>query len=82
MNETSKSVFGTTASCRWCGMIHDSQCPKVKAIEFEGDGITVKRVEFFAPADYRPVQLVAMPVYCYPYYYYPQYPTIYCNVVT
>ena len=47
-----------TAKCRWCGMIHGSLCPQVKAIEFFADG-TVKRVEFKTPADFAPLPLAA-----------------------
>jgi hypothetical protein len=38
-------------SCRWCGLIHGPKCPKVKAIEYQPDGATVKRVEFFSPQE-------------------------------
>lgn len=38
--------------CRWCGMVHGPLCPVVKAIEYQSDGITVKRVEFKTAADY------------------------------
>lgn len=41
-----------TDPCRWCGQQHQSiQCPRVKAVEFAADGETVRRVEFFSPAD-------------------------------
>jgi hypothetical protein len=30
--------------CGWCGMIHVSLCPRIKAIEYEGG--LIKRVEF------------------------------------
>ena len=43
------------SECRWCGEMHSKGiCPKVKAIEFEGDGVTVKRVEFMTPRDCMP----------------------------
>ncbi len=42
--------------CGWCGMIHGPRCPSVKAMEFHPDG-TVKRVEFFAPNDFPPLQI-------------------------
>jgi hypothetical protein len=36
--------------CRWCGETHiKGICPKVKAIEFRDDGVTVKRIEFLTP---------------------------------
>lgn len=40
-------------TCQWCGFIHASagKCPMVKAFEYHENG-TVKRVEFFSPADY------------------------------
>lgn len=43
-------------SCPHCGMIHQTTCPRIKAIEYNQDGITVKRIEFHAP-----VPLVAQP---------------------
>lgn len=43
-------------NCRWCGMIHGPKCPSVKAMEFHLDG-TVKRVEFYSPVDYPPMQI-------------------------
>lgn len=39
-------------TCGWCGMIHGTLCPMVKAIEYFADGVTVKRVEFKVAADY------------------------------
>lgn len=43
------------SECRWCGDTHAKGiCPKVKSIEFEGDGVTVKRVEFMTPQDCMP----------------------------
>lgn len=36
-------------NCPHCGMIHQSTCPRIKAIEYHPDGITVKRVEFHEP---------------------------------
>jgi hypothetical protein len=50
-----KTSDAQTPTCRWCGLLHGPKCPSVKAIEFEADGITVKRVEFFAPHDYGPI---------------------------
>ena len=42
-------------ACRWCGQCHigGGRCPEVKAFEYHPDG-TLKRVEFFSPADYMP----------------------------
>lgn len=45
-------MYGEIAACRWCGTYHGTACPRVKAFEFHADGITLKRVEFFAPNDY------------------------------
>ena len=42
--------------CPYCGNIHNATCPKLKAIEYQADG-TVKRVEFFTPNDYPPLQI-------------------------
>lgn len=36
-------------NCPHCGMIHQTTCPRIKAIEYNADGITVKRVEFHTP---------------------------------
>jgi hypothetical protein len=35
--------------CQWCGGYHQSFCPRVKAIEYQNDGIFIKRVEFWPP---------------------------------
>lgn len=34
--------------CEHCGLIHDTTCPRIRAIEYHNDG-TVKRIEFHAP---------------------------------
>ena len=50
------STAGNTAHgrCPHCGSYHQAErCPQVKAIEYHLDG-SIKRVEFFAPADYMP----------------------------
>lgn len=47
----------TITNCRWCGMTHGIRCPSVKAIEYFGDGVTVKRIEFMVASDYHPVTL-------------------------
>lgn len=36
-------------TCPHCGMIHQTTCPRIKAIEYNQDGVTVKRIEFHAP---------------------------------
>jgi hypothetical protein len=36
------------SNCPHCGMIHQTTCPRVKAIEYNPDG-TVRRIEFHAP---------------------------------
>ena len=44
------------SDCRWCGEMHiKGICPKVKAVEFADDGVTVKRVEFIVPRDLMPM---------------------------
>ena len=53
---TLKTTVINPPSCRWCGMTHGPRCPSVKALEYHPDG-TVKRVEFFAPNDYPPIQI-------------------------
>jgi len=40
--------------CHYCGNFHATICPKIKSIEYDGGNI--KRVEFFAPADYPPMK--------------------------
>ena len=44
-----------TSSCPHCGGIHTAKCPLIKAIDYHEDG-TVKRVEFYAPKDYREIK--------------------------
>lgn len=39
------SAAGKRLGCPHCGMIHDTTCPRIKAIEYHQDGST-KRVEF------------------------------------
>ena len=36
-------------TCPHCGMIHQATCHRIKAIEYNADGVTVKRIEFHAP---------------------------------
>lgn len=36
-------------NCQHCGNYHTGQCPRIKAIEYYANG-TVKRIEFFEPA--------------------------------
>jgi hypothetical protein len=36
------------SNCPHCGMIHQTTCPRVKAIEYRPDG-SVRRLEFHAP---------------------------------
>lgn len=40
-------------NCAHCGMMHQGQCPRIKAIEYYENG-TVKRVEYLTPADSMP----------------------------
>ena len=47
--------------CQWCGNLHESKCPMVKALELHSDG-TMKRVEFFAPNDYVPLRGPYLPI--------------------
>ncbi len=37
--------------CDHCGLIHETTCPRIKAIEYNPDG-TIRRLEFTVPADY------------------------------
>lgn len=36
-------------TCAWCGARHVGVCPRVAAIEYQADGLTVKAVHFFPP---------------------------------
>lgn len=42
-------------TCQYCGTIHEAICPRIKSIEYHPDGTTVRRIEFFAPADWAPI---------------------------
>ena len=33
-----------TEKCRWCGMFHETECPRIKSIEYYSNG-TLKKVE-------------------------------------
>jgi hypothetical protein len=37
-----------TEKCRWCGMFHESECPRIKSIEYYENG-SIKKVELFEP---------------------------------
>lgn len=39
-------------ACKYCGTYHTTKCPLIKAIDYQEDGVTIKRVEFMTPADY------------------------------
>ena len=49
-------VASTTQKCAYCGLTHLTRCPSVKAFEYHQDG-TIKRVEFYSPRDYPPLQI-------------------------
>lgn len=36
-----------SASCLYCGNVHQGICTRVKSIEYADDGVTVRRVEFY-----------------------------------
>jgi hypothetical protein len=48
--------YNDPVRCPYCGIFHTAKCPLVKAYEYHPDG-TVKRVEFFAPADCYPIHI-------------------------
>jgi hypothetical protein len=51
----------TLKTCPYCGNIHQSVCPRVKAFEYHQDG-TIKRVEFHAGApSFTPAQWPSYP---------------------
>jgi len=59
---TSASITACADTCRWCGCIHlVGRCPAVKSFEYHPDG-TLKRVEFFGPADYMPAMPTIAPM--------------------
>lgn len=35
--------------CPHCGLVHETTCARIKAIEYQPDGVTVKRIEFHGP---------------------------------
>jgi hypothetical protein len=38
-------------NCQWCGQLHPGVvCSRIAAIEYQPDGVTVKRIEFHPPA--------------------------------
>ncbi len=43
--------------CHWCGQIHVTMCPLVKAIEYFANG-KIKRVEFKTAANHVPLPAV------------------------
>lgn len=47
--------------CQHCGMIHDTTCPRIKALDYYQDG-TIKRVEFHSPARLITAGMVEGPV--------------------
>lgn len=46
------------SKCPHCGMIHETTCPRIKAIEYNADG-SVRRIEFHGPL---PLPLPLMPI--------------------
>lgn len=47
------STSDASKKCGYCGgMVHVGVCPMVKAIEYQADGLTIKRVEFRDPVPY------------------------------
>ena len=53
------SIVDDQKRCQWCDNFHRGFCPRVKAIEYEHGGLSIKRVEFFAPNDYPPIKVEA-----------------------
>ena len=81
------SSSSSSPKCLHCGLIHETTCPKIKAIEYHENGI-IKRVEFFSatenyipytpmPVPSEPWPVVPRPV---PYYRpWPPYTTTYAG---
>lgn len=57
-------------NCPHCGLIHETTCSLIKAIEYHPDG-TVKRVEFKTASDYMMPQMPASPLWPQPNPAYP-----------
>lgn len=49
----------TFDKCAWCGLIHEVKCPLIKSVEYQDDGRTIKRIEFFSPSD---MQFIFSPI--------------------
>jgi len=37
------------AICPYCGKMHPALCPRIKSIEYQENGLFIKRIEFFPP---------------------------------
>lgn len=44
------SLKSRASVCPHCDFVHEITCPRIKAIEYQPDGVTVKRIEFHEPA--------------------------------
>lgn len=65
MNEHTSSI--ASQACIYCGTIHPGLiCPRIKAMEFQENGSTIKRIEFLTPMDYPPQGKVDEPEQDYP----------------
>ena len=49
MYSSTDASTARVSHCQHCGNYHTGQCPRIKAIEYYANG-TVKRIEFFEPA--------------------------------
>lgn len=56
MSDTTSVFAKNAAPCPHCGLIHNTTCPRVSAIEYHTDG-TLKRIEFHSP---QPLNLYQM----------------------
>lgn len=46
---TTPTIEEIARKCQHCGLIHETTCPRIKAIEYADDGVTLRRIEFHPP---------------------------------
>jgi hypothetical protein len=56
LSETDKAVLlerFSTEACKWCGGLHQRECPRIKKIVYNpSDERSVREVEFWADSDW------------------------------